>query len=157
MMRRIAKSELAQPPLELGRLGAAAPVDDLLHAHQLYEHALTQARQDMVAAVLEVTQSVLSRELTQSSAHIEALVASAIKPLARARSLSIQVHPEDLSALPSAAVLSEQLALHHVELVANPELERGDCLVTSPLGDVDARIATKLEAVAARLSERFKP
>lgn len=61
--------------------------------------------------------------------------------LASARQITVQVHPDDLALVADGA--ADMLAARGARLVAQPALARGDCLVESDAGSVDARIEAR--------------
>lgn len=62
-----------------------------------------------------------------------------------ARQLTVRVHPDDHALV--AQGCAEALAARGARLVAEPEVERGGCLVDTEAGGVDARIATRWASV----------
>ena len=156
MLRRIAEHEL--PP------GSAPDVRELLAAQsQGVVSAVEQAR--AVKEVMTKLQAQLDQQLagplgeflrTQLNS-LEGLRALLDRELARVRAahtVCVYVHPEDLGLLESAAVLEARAELDGVlTLVADAGLSRGGCVVESNVGDVDARLETRVERVRAALLE----
>ena len=62
--------------------------------------------------------------------------------LRRGRVLEVRVHPDDLALLREHAVAEE-----HWQLLPDPALARGDCLLESERSRLDARVDTRLAAV----------
>jgi len=158
MMRRIARADLTEAPIPLGEHGALQEVAERLAEHRAYHAALSQAEGDIVSIVERAARAVVAAELAQTPEQIRHIVAFAMRSVSSARRLTIQVHPADLVLLPTAVDLSERLALGgSVELVAVPELGRGDCVILSELGEVDARLETKFRQLQRVLSKQVQP
>jgi flagellar biosynthesis/type III secretory pathway protein FliH len=60
----------------------------------------------------------------------------------------LRLQPDDAAAI---AALAESPIPASVALVPDDTLGRGDCIVESDLGTIDARVATKLEALRTAL------
>jgi flagellar biosynthesis/type III secretory pathway protein FliH len=79
---------------------------------------------------------------------VAAIVLSALDRQRRARSVRVRVRPSDADAL---AALEPSPLPPGATIVPDPSLAPGDCIVESELGTIDARVATKLEALRRAL------
>ncbi len=104
--------------LEQGMASAVAKVATLL-ARQVVRHEL-------------VVQPELVARVAQEAVHAVLL---------SARHIVVQVHPADQVLI--AAEAADALAARGARLVPNASLARGDCVVESDAGSIDARIATR--------------
>ena len=144
----------ATPPDVLRRLEAA--VQRLkLEAARLAD----QARADALEIGFQVARRILEQELTTSPEPLFALVRSAVRRLGDARRLVIRLNPADAARLDTSDGRQKLgLSLMQVELVSDPSLEPGDCVVESDQATVDGRLSTRLDEVrrglAAALSEQ---
>ncbi|HOM15587.1 MAG TPA: FliH/SctL family protein, partial [Rubrivivax sp.] len=85
-------------------------------------------------------------------AHAAAQALAAV--LQSARRIRVLVHPDDHALV--AAGAAEALHARGAQLVAQPGIERGGCLVESDLGQVDARIAARWQQAAAVLGSELR-
>jgi flagellar assembly protein FliH len=110
------------------------------------ERLAEQARADAIEIGFQVARRILERELTTSPETLFSLVRSAIRRVGEARTVTIRLAPADLEQL-EAAGGGERVgpASAKIELVADPTLSVGDCLVESELGMVDGRLETRLQ------------
>lgn len=69
--------------------------------------------------------------------------------LLSARHIRVLVHPDDHALVEQGA--AEALAARGARLLAQPDIERGGCVVESDLGQIDARIESRWRAAAAVL------
>jgi flagellar assembly protein FliH len=99
--------------------------------------------QELAQLALLVARRVIAHELATRPELIVPAVRQAAAALpAATRELRVRLHPDDL------ALLRElDAAEPHWQLVADPALERGDCLLESERSRLDARLETRLAAM----------
>lgn len=104
-------------------------------AESVTETAVRLARQ-VVRSELQTHPEVVAAVARES---VEALLASA-------RRIELKAHPDDTALVAEGA--AELLERRGVRLVADASIERGGCLLTSDIGQVDATMAERWKAVA---------
>lgn len=119
-------------------------LESLLEAAVRPLDALDDAtEQELARLATVIARRVLAHELTTSPTLIVQAVQQAARALpAATRALQVRVHPEDLAVLREHHVAEE-----HWQLLPDPSLERGDCLLESERSRLDARVETRLAAV----------
>lgn len=129
-----------------------AQVGALLRSLEREFDALQPQLADAVARVaVELARQVLRSELATNPAVISAVAQQALGALVlSARHIQLQLHPLDVPLVREGA--AEALAARGATVSANPTLARGDCLVESDLGTLDARIATRWAQATANLA-----
>ncbi|MET0386740.1 MAG: FliH/SctL family protein [Polyangiales bacterium] len=136
-----------------GHAAAAQQHVDLAHWHaQLRaedERAATQA-------ALLVAAELVGSTLQSEPERILGLLAPHLTRLRRAHRLVLRLHPDDAAWLhthaPELAALGERLQwLSEPILQPDPALARGDCVLESSIGELDARLDTRLTLLAAAL------
>jgi type III secretion protein L len=112
------------------------------------------------AAVLKlavkVAGKVIGEELRTTPETVASLAREALRTLQRAKTFVVQVHPAD------APLLNERILVlrsavgptRDIEVVSNPSLLRGDCVVESDIGLIDARLETQLKNIERMLTAR---
>jgi len=111
----------------------------------------------LVLLALAVGKQLARRELKADPGQIAALIREAVGRLpAAARDVRVHLHPED------AAIVRERLAAPSADrawnLIEDPTLARGGCLVRSDNSQIDARFESRVHAVlAAALGEQRAP
>jgi flagellar assembly protein FliH len=99
--------------------------------------------QELARLAVVIARRVLAHELTTAPELIVQAVQQAARALPSAtRELRVRVHPDDLALLREHAV-----AEAHWQLLPDPALARGDCLLESERSRLDARVETRLAAV----------
>jgi flagellar assembly protein FliH len=140
--------------VEVGnRLGAAV---EMLRTTS--ERLAAEARSDALEVGFLIARRILETELATSPEPLVALVRSTIRRLGEARKMVVKLSPGDAEAVnailaargPSAV---STVATAQVEVVADPSLGRGDCLVEGDVGTVDGRIATRVEELRRALAD----
>ncbi|QNK02578.1 flagellar assembly protein FliH [Dyella telluris] len=112
---------------------AARPLrsmDDMVEL-ELTRLAMTVARQ-VVAHELRVTPDLV----------VEAVRQAALALPSASGNLRVRLHPDDLALLRTLDMVES-----HWQLMPDPSLQRGDCLLESERSRLDARIETRLAAV----------
>ncbi|MCC6335726.1 MAG: flagellar assembly protein FliH [Myxococcales bacterium] len=107
-----------------------------------------QARADALEIGFQVARRILEQELSSSPEALFSLVRSAVRRVGDARRLVIRLHPGDVERVGSQEGRQRLgLSLMQVEVVADPALGAGDCVIESEQATVDGRLATRLDEV----------
>lgn len=109
-----------------------------------------QVEQQLVMLALAIGKQLARRELRTDPGQIVAIIREAVGRLpAAARDVRVHVHPED------AAVVRERLATPSQErawtLLEDPTLTRGGCHVRTDTSQIDARLESRVNAIAGSL------
>jgi flagellar biosynthesis/type III secretory pathway protein FliH len=127
------------------RIGSAAQF-----LRQAAERLAAEARSDALEVGFMVARRILETDISSNVEHLVGLVRSAIRRLGESRHIKLQLCPEDARLIEE--VLKKDgsqnltsLAAAQIEVIADPSLQRGDCVVAGDLGTVDGRINTRLE------------
>lgn len=141
----IVKRELAEARAELAAQWIALA--------EQRDRQLAALQPQLVELGLVLARRILDDELRLAPERIAALAAPLLARVRRARQVILHVHPDDreqLVALLPALKASAELA-GALQIEADPELARGDCVVVSDAGALDARIETQLRALGKAL------
>ena len=93
---------------------------------------------------------VVRQHLQDHPEAVSAVAQQAVLSLSQAaRRMSVHLHPDDVGTLD--AHTSELLASRQARIVADEALARGDCVVRSDLGTVDARVSERWARAVASL------
>lgn len=122
-----------------------ASFDSILHAAARPLAALDDAtEQELARLALVIARRVVAHELKTAPMLIVRTVREAALALPSAtRALRVYLHPDDL------ALLRELDASEpHWQLLPDPDMQRGDCLLESASSRLDAKVETRLAAIA---------
>jgi flagellar assembly protein FliH len=139
--------------LQEGREASGAVINVTLDNFNRVVEALEQARarvlgnleQELVAMVAAATDLVLMTPGAVRPELIIGVVRGAVAKVSQAERLTVHLNADDLAlAEEFRPELVKGLGqLQHLELIADAELGRGDCLVETPQGQVDASLDTR--------------
>jgi flagellar biosynthesis/type III secretory pathway protein FliH len=142
---------------EQGRAaGLADAARQLLEVARARASALQEVQQSGLHAVLLVAAALLGDAVRAEPERILELLDPQLERVRRARWVVLHLHPEDARWLEQhAPELSERAGYAgQLELRADPEIARGGCLLESNLGELDARIETRLAELDSALGLR---
>lgn len=114
------------------------------------ERLAAEARTDALEIGFLVARRILEMELSASAEPLVNLVRSAVRRLGESRRIVVHLSPQDAQAM-NALIESRgpqavaQASISRVEIVADPSLGRGDCLVEGDLVTVDGRLNARIE------------
>jgi flagellar biosynthesis/type III secretory pathway protein FliH len=141
----------------IAEVGAAAAA--LLEAARGLEARAEAIREDAVreatGLAVEIAARVLRAELAARPERVAEVVRGAIRRAADRSALVARVNPGDLAACRAAvpAIMEEMGGISRLEVVDDPRVSAGSCLLETSSGDVDATIESQLgrilEALAA--------
>lgn len=107
----------------------------------------------LVSLATQMAEKILNAELTVKPEMLAGIVKNALRSVTDAKQVTLRVHPQDLDLLKSkteeiAASLSSSAVL---DLRPDDTLKRGDCMVDSEIGSLDAKLATQLNSLKQQL------
>jgi len=139
--------------LAQGRAAAAAELLDLARTRSAL---IATTERTAARAALLVAAELLGHSLQLEPEQILHLPAPHLARVRRAQHIALRVHPADAQWLQQhdtlwrawceSQELTAQLSVH-----ADASIERGGCVVESNLGEIDARVETRLQLMAAAL------
>jgi flagellar assembly protein FliH len=112
-----------------------------------------QARADAIEIAFQIAARIVESELRTSPEPYFALVRSALRQVGEAHTIQVRVHPADAELLrgPRGNEASAGLSITTIEIVNDPSLVRGDCVVDTDFGQVDGRLATRFQELRRAL------
>lgn len=121
---------------------------ELATAHLALERerraVLDETESSIATLALAVARRIVGDALEADPEHLRVLVDDALGRMRRASRIRVRVHPDD------AAALHPPLP---AEVLCDPTLTRGGCVVESELGEVDARLEVRLDALAQAIAK----
>ncbi len=112
-----------------------------------------EARSDALEIGFMVARRILETDLQANVEHLVGLVRSAIRRLGESRQIKLNMCPEDARLITEYLEKdgAREISAAQIDVVADPSLHRGDCVVVGDLGTVDGRINTRLEELRQAL------
>lgn len=146
---------------EAGRAEGLAAVEGALVAAAELARALEERRlaleeeavREATTLAVEVAARLVRAEVAARPERVADVLRGAIRRAADRSRLVARVHPGDLGACREAApaILSEMGGIAALEVVDDPRVSRGSCVLETAAGDVDATFTSQL----ARVIEAF--
>ncbi|MCW2923301.1 MAG: fliH [Thermoleophilia bacterium] len=121
-----------------------------LTAAQAERHRLAQQHEGALADLaVQIARKVIAAHLELDPTLVARIVAEAIRELEPSTALIVRVHPDDLSTVEDARRELERLVQGdgRVDIEADPTVDVGGVVLVSPVGEVDAKISTKLSVL----------
>jgi flagellar biosynthesis/type III secretory pathway protein FliH len=121
-----------------------------LTAAQQERHRLAMEHEGALADLaLQIARKVIGAHLDADPTLVSRIVQQAIRDLEPSTALEVRVNPSDLQVVEESRRELERLVQGggRVEITADPSVDHGGVLLVSPVGEVDARIETKLSVL----------
>lgn len=114
---------------------------------------LAMAESGVLELALAIARRVCKHDVGASSDAARANATALLEMVKHESDLALHLNPADHETLRTAVpeLLASANRLGHVELVSDPAVERGGCLLQSRHGTIDATLETQLDRVAAAL------
>ncbi len=121
-----------------------------LVAEQLRDDAVREA----TALAVEVAARVLRAELAARPERVADVVRGAIRRAADRSALVARVSPQDLAACRAAipGIMEEMGGISRLEVIDDPRVSPGSCLLETNAGDVDATVESQLARILEALA-----
>ena len=130
---------------------AAALGDALAGVRDLRERSADAVERHAVDLAIQIAEKVLAGTLAIEPDRVLDVVRGSLHAIIEREQVVVQVNPDDLELVRATATdLAASLGgMEHLEIQQERRVPRGGALVRTSLGEVDARISTKLEKARA--------
>ena len=116
----------------------------------LQAQVLAEAEDHLLDLAVDIARKVIAQEIEAGRCDIEPIVREALDRAPPKRECAVHLHPDDLAALQQAGDGRTDLA--HLRLTDDPTLGRGECIIETTEGTVEARTADRLRHVRAAMN-----
>lgn len=155
----VIRREAAALGREEGRDQGAAEMSEMLASARLEAKlAIDGAAEAALPLAVRMAERIVGAAIAVEPAHLVRIAQAALATSrARAGRVVLRVHPEDRRKLEeSRPALTAALAAIDLAFVDDERVGRSGCIVETPSGRVDARLATQLAALERALAPRIK-
>lgn len=133
-----------------GRLETAASV--AAQARSVRVRVLEQAEPAIVELALDVARQVVGQEVQADRMTVARMVAKGLQKLAAGAQAQVRVNPDDYHALADQwAELQRRYVDRGVQVLPDPAVGPGGCLIDTRSGTIDGRIDTQFEQIERTL------
>jgi flagellar assembly protein FliH len=121
--------------------------------HQLHEETLVRNRAEIARLALEIARRILMCKAGKGDYEIQAIVEEALKRAPTRQNVIVRLNPEDVSRCQQLQKDNPQSPFAELELTADWNIGRGECLVETPKGIVKSFIEEHLEHISEALQK----
>jgi len=110
---------------------------------------------ELVRLAVSIAEKIIARQLSIHPELIIDITRVHLQQLRERERVKARIHPEDLPLLSAAAesLLLEVDGVKDIQFIDDARLQRGDVILESPAGTLDARLATKLAVISTGLDQ----
>src|SRR3954451_8988173 len=136
-------------------IGAA--LEALSAVRALEANATERVERHAVELALQVAERVVAGTIAVSPERLLEVVRGALRTIIERERVTLLVHPEDLDLMRDgvADVTGALGGIEHLEVQEERRVGRGGAIVRTSLGEVDARVETKLERARAAIEQEL--
>ena len=136
----------------------AAAVEALTAVRALEADASERVERQAVELALEVAERVVAGTIAVSPERLFDIVRGALRTIIERERVTLLVHPDDLDLMRDGVteVTGALGGIEHLEVQEERRVGRGGAIVRTSLGEVDARIETKLERVRSVVEQELR-
>lgn len=134
--------------------GAAQWYEMLTQASKAREAYLAGNETALLKLAVRIAEKLIGEELHIAPDTIAGIVSEALRSVRRAKSVTVQVHPEHVTALEERlfTLHTPAGAGREVEIIPNASLSGGDCVIETEIGVIDGRLETQLKNMERALT-----
>lgn len=127
----------------------------VLEARELRDTALAEVERDVLRLAVRLAEKIIGREIERDDATLADIVSSALRHARQHEMLTVRVNPSDLAAVQSRRErLDPAGRVRFLDLVPDPRVEHGGCVIESESGTINARLETQLRVLERALLAR---
>ncbi len=122
---------------------------------QLRNHWLRDWQQQLVHLAVAIAERLVRSELARRPEISRQWIREALEMAAGSHSIALHLNPQDLDAIGSQqAIIKESFGhLAETQIVADPQVQPGNCRVTTEHGEIDQRIQAQLARIEEELTD----
>jgi type III secretion protein L len=148
--------ELREAAYHEGIEAALAELNEHLLAAREERHvALEEVERDVLRLVVKLAEKVIGREIDSNEATLADIVGTALRHARQHEMLTVRINPVDL---PHVQAHSERLdpagRARFLDLVADPRVAHGGCIIESASGTINAQLDVQLKVLERALLAR---
>jgi flagellar biosynthesis/type III secretory pathway protein FliH len=145
--------------LEEAAPSLSAAVAALAAVRAMEADATDRVERHAVDLAMQVAERVVAGTIAVSPERLLDVVRGALRTIIERERVTLLVHPEDLDLMREgvAEVTGALGGIEHIEVQEERRVARGGAILRTRVGEVDARIETKLERVRSAIEKELSP
>lgn len=124
----------------------------LLDAREIRDKTISETEQDILCLAVKLAEKIIGREIENNKSTVVEIVSNALRNAKRQDKLTVRVSQKDYSTVQEKFVeLSQSSRTSYVDIVPDPRVTLGGCIIESEVGTIDARLETQLRVLEKAL------
>ena len=120
-------------------------------AHVYKDQLIANLEPELINIMIEILDDIIEIEKDINPQVISILIKQGIATLTGAEQIAVHVSPDDYTNIDKDLVLSSMETMADVTFVEDPTLQKGGCIINTPLGSVDCGLDTQYSGVKRNL------
>lgn len=153
---RESSRELRESAYRSGREAALGELNRLVvAATEQRDQSLANAERDLLRLSVRIAEKIIGGELRSEPETIRQIVSTALRTARQQESLTVRVNPADAEVVQRfRQQLSSSARAQYIDIVPDPRVTPGGCIIETEAGTVDAQLETQLRVLERALLER---
>jgi type III secretion system HrpE/YscL family protein len=127
----------------------------LIDVREKRDNALSSVERDVLRLAVKIAGKIIGHELKRDRGTIADIVANALRNARRNEMITVRVNPAELTLVEAhREKLDPANRLQFLDIVADPRVSAGGCIIESDSGAVDAQLETQLRVLERALLTR---
>jgi type III secretion protein L len=145
--------ELRESAYQQGKEKALLEMTNLIiDAREIRDKTFSETEQDILRLAIKLAEKIIGREIKTDKTTVVDIVSNALRNAKRQDKLTIRVSQTDYSTVQEKFVeLSQSSRTSYVDIVPDPRVSLGGCIIESEVGTIDARLETQLRVLEKAL------
>jgi type III secretion protein L len=124
----------------------------LIDTREIRDKTLSETEQDLLVLAVKLAEKIIGREIKNDKATVVDIVSNALRNAKRQDKLTIRVSQTDYATVQEKFIeLSQSSRTSYVDIVPDPRVTLGGCIIESEVGTIDARLETQLRVLEKAL------
>lgn len=121
--------------------------------NQFCEKLYAGHREEIARLSVEIARKILVQKVENGDYEIESIIKEALKNTPDSRNVKVHLNPEDIEKCRKAQQDGQGGVLTGIELIADPNVGRAECVLESPKGIIKSMIDDNLERIGKALKK----
>jgi flagellar biosynthesis/type III secretory pathway protein FliH len=127
--------------------------DVIAKLNQFCEKLYVEHREEIARLSVEIARKILMQKVENGDYEIESIIKEALKNAPSSKDVIVHLNPEDLEKCQKAQQDEPGGVLTGIELTADPNIGRAECLIENPKGIIKSMIDDNLERICKALEK----
>ena len=125
---------------------------NLFEIREIRERVLRETEKDVLRLSVRLAEKIVGKTLSGDKKAIQDIVTTALQNARQKERITIRVNPAELQLVQKEEeALQTSAQAKYLDVVADPRVEKGGCLIESEVGTVDARLETQFRVLERAL------